>query len=467
MKRFIRHPLISALCISGVCGISTQAMASGFQLWEQDGASLGNYHAGYAAEANDASIAWYNPAGITRIKNQQLVLGATTIVSDFKYKGSVGLTEFSPTIIPPPGIRPVTVMFNNVTAQGGTFNVVPALQYVAPINDSMGFGFSVDAPFGLKTSYGKTSPLRYAATLTSITVVDISPSIGFKISDKASLGVGFDIQRAYADFNSIAGLIDPNPFEVPKTLLAGYDTESRNNANDTGYGFHAGWLYEFTPCTRIGISYHSQVVHHFSGKSKFIGPIANTFNDDEPIVSQRATANIKLPPYTAVSIFNKPSPQWALMGTFTYTQWNTFKTLAFKGVAGLDNNPVTLVEASPNIEVNIPENYRNSWNVSLGANYYPTDTIILRSGIGYDKTPVRNAFRNVQLPDGDRYAISLGAHFQATKTIGLDAGWAHIFFGGVRVNPPAQVFGAETISTNGHVSGAAEVFSGQVTWDIV
>jgi long-chain fatty acid transport protein len=331
----------------------------------------------------------------------------------------------------------------------------------------MGFGLSIVAPFGLKTSYGKSSPLRYAATLTSITVIDISPSIGFKISDKASLGVGLDIQRAYADFNSVAGLINPDAFEVPKTVLTSFDTDSLNNANDTGYGFHAGWLYEFTPCTRLGISYHSQVVHHFSGKSKFVGPIANTFNNDEPIISRRATTNVKLPPYTAVSFFNKPSPQWALMGTVTYTQWNTFKTLALKGAAGLENDPLTLVAPSTTIEIDIPENYQNSWNVSLGANYYPTDTIIIRTGIGYDKTPVRNAYRNVQLPDGDRYAISLGAHFQATKTIGLDAGWAHIFFGGVRVNPPPQVFGAETISTNGRVSGGADVLSGQVTWDIV
>ncbi|MBX3708913.1 MAG: outer membrane protein transport protein [Gammaproteobacteria bacterium] len=464
MNRFCMRRLVSILCTSGLLGVSSQAMASAFQIWEQDGASVGNYHAGYAAEANDASIAWYNPAGITRIKNQQFVFGTSAIVSDFKYKGSVGITELSPTLM---GIVPVTVTFNSVVAQGGNFSLIPNMQYVAPINEWVGFGLSVDAPFGLKTNYGRSTPLRYAATLTSITVVDISPSLGFKISDKASLGVGFDVQKAYAEFNSIAGLIDPFPFGE-KTVLTEEDTESSNKANDTGYGFHLGWLYEFNPCTRVGISYHSQVVHHFSGTSRFSGPIVtDIIMQDGPLVSNRATTNVKLPPYTALSIYHKLNPSWALMATGIYTQWNTFKTLTLKQVAGLANDPLTLVAPSTDIQITIPENYRNTINISLGANYYPTDTIILRGGIGYDQSPVRDTYRNVQLPDGDRYAVALGGHFQATKTLGLDVGWSHIFFNKTKVHPPAQVNGAETVSTNGHVTGGADVLSGQVTWDII
>lgn len=464
MKRFVIRPLIAMLCISG---LSSEVMASAFQIWEQDGASTGNYHAGYAAEASDASIAWYNPAGIPRIQNQQLVLGSAVIVSDFKYKGSIGITERSPVFTPDGITYPFfTQTFPNVTAQGGTFNVPPNLHYVAPISDWIGFGFSIDVPFGLKTNYGERTPLRYASTLTSIDVVDFSPAIGFKISDKASLGVGFDIQRAFADFNSVGALI--NPFE-PKVILPEYNSRSINHADDTGYGVRLGWLYEFTPCTRMGISYHSQVVHHLTGTSKLRGPIADTFNKGEKIVSEHAKANIKLPPYTALTVFHKPSPQVAVMGTLIYTQWNTFKTLTLRNAAGVVNttdidNPVV---SSTNIEVNIPENYHNSWSVSLGANYYPTDTIILRTGVGYDQSPVSNHDRNIQLPDASRYAFALGAHFQATKTIGIDAGWSHIFFlGRVKVNPPAEAVGAQIVNVDGNVRGGADVLTGQITWDI-
>ena len=204
MKRFVMHRLITMLSVAGMLGISSQAMASAFQLWEQDVASLGNYHAGYAAEANDASTAWYNPAGITRIKNQQAVLGAIAITSSFKYNGSVTIVENTP-------VTTITQLFNKVTAHGGIFSLIPNLHYVAPLSESIGFGFSVDAPFGLKTNYGRNTPLRYASTLASIKVMDISPSLGIQLTEKSSFGIGLDIQKSYAELNSVATLLSDIP----------------------------------------------------------------------------------------------------------------------------------------------------------------------------------------------------------------------------------------------------------------
>lgn len=447
MKRFVKRRLITFLCASGIVGISTQAIASGFQLWEQDGASLGNYHAGYAALANDASIAFYNPAGITRIQNQQVVLGGVAITPDFKFRGNVVLVETP---------LPVTT-FPSVVGQGGTFNFVPDLHYVAPITDKIGFGFSVDVPFGLKTDWGRTSPLRYAATLTSITVIDISPSIGFKVTDKGSLGLGFDVQKVDAEFDSVGVIVG----------FQNVDTPSNNKANGTGYGYHLGALYEFSPCTRAGISYHSQVVHHLSGTSKFIGPIATILNNG-PIVANRATTKITLPPYTALSVYHRVKPQWGLMASAIYTQWSTFKTLSLNNFAGaISVPPPQLLAPSAAIQVSIPENYRNSWNVSVGAEYYPTDQIILRGGLGYDQTPVRVAYRNIQLPDNDRYVLAFGGHFQANKCLGFDLSWAHLFVNKVHVNPPPQVMGAQTVTTPGSVTGGADVLGAQVTWNII
>jgi long-chain fatty acid transport protein len=467
MNRFATHRLVNILCAMGLISISTAAQAGAFQIWEQDSVSVGNFHAGYAAEANDASTAWYNPAGIPRIKNQQLIVGVSAIQTRMRYTGNVGVTENSLVLEPAPDIAPVTVNFDSVSAQGGLFNAVPHVQYVAPISDWIGFGFSVDIPFGLKTDYGRSSPLQYVATITSLKVVDITPSLGVQMTDKAYVGVGFDIQRAYAEFNSVGAFIDPDPFTLPRTLDVDMDTESTNKANDTGYGFRLGFLYELTPCTRFGITYHSQVVHHLSGSSKFVGPIADLVNNEMPIVSSRAVANIKLPPYTALSYFSKVTPQWAFMGTFIYTQWNTFQNLSLNQAAGVVDG-IPLVVPDTNINVNIPQHYRNAWNVSVGANYYYSDNILIRAGAGFDQSPVLNAYRTVQVPDNDRWALAIGGHWQASKTIGFDAGWTHVFFAGsAHINPPPQVMGGETVTTSGHVNGSADVVSAQVVWDIL
>ena len=152
MNKFTTRRLVVALCATGMLSLSSHAMASAFQLWEQSGASVGNYHAGYAAAAEDASTAWYNPAGITRFKNQQIVLGGAAVMSSFKYRGSVGL--------PNPTVPSLSQTFNGVTAQGGAFNLVPDLHYVTPLSDKWGFGFSIAAPFGLDTNYGHSTPVK-------------------------------------------------------------------------------------------------------------------------------------------------------------------------------------------------------------------------------------------------------------------------------------------------------------------
>ncbi len=438
MKKFAKNRTIKQVCLLGLMSLSTQAMASGFQLLDQDAVSLGTNHAGYAALANDASIGFYNPAGMMRIKNQQLILAALGVMTDVKFTGdtTVNTIDAGNTQFP-------------VTAQGGNFSLIPALHYVAPLSDWASFGFSINLPFGLKNNYGNGTMLRYTSTRSSATVIDITPSLAFQPTEKGSIGFGFDIQRMYGEFDQVG------------TLGPGLDTPSTNQADGTGYGYHLGGLYELTPTARIGISYHSQVVHHLSGSSKFVGPLANLMNNG-PIVSNRATVNVTLPPYTALSGYYLINPKVAVMGSFIYTQWTTLQNLILNHIAGVD-----LMGPTTDIQIIIPQKFHNTWNFSLGADYYVTDQITLRGGLGYDQTPVRNAYRNVQLPDNDRYSVALGGHYQASKTVGLDIGWSHIFIERANLNPPPQALGSQVVTTNGSVTGGGDVLGGQITWDFV
>ncbi len=70
-------------------GCTTPVMAASYQIWTQDAASVGNYHAGRAAIADDASTNFYNPAGLIRIHNQQLVAGGTPTTSDMRFRGTI------------------------------------------------------------------------------------------------------------------------------------------------------------------------------------------------------------------------------------------------------------------------------------------------------------------------------------------------------------------------------------------
>lgn len=442
MKRYRMRCLITAVAVQGMMTLPSQAIAGAFQLLEQDGASPGNYHAGYAASAEDASIAFYNPAGLTRIKNNQFVLAALGVSTHFRYEGTVAVNTLLLNVPQP------------ATAEGGGFTMIPAFHFGAPITDQIGFGLSIVVPFGLKTNYGYSSFLRYAATMTSVTVVDMSPALGFQLDDKTSLGIGLDIQRMFAEFDVTGGSSTPGAGPI------GLDTVASNKLNDTAYGYHLGALYQFDSATRAGISYHSQVMHHLSGSSKFEGPLAvstvgGTF-------TSRPTTRITLPAYTALSLYHQYGPQWVLMGSVIYTQWNVFKTCILNDTSGLAVGSVP----SQNIQLVVPQHFRNAWNISIGSEYKATDRFTFRGGVGYDQTPVRNAYRNVGLPDNNRYVVALGGHYQAMKKLGFDLSWLHLFVKQTPIAPPPQAIGGQIVTTIGHVNGGADVYAAQVTWDL-
>lgn len=438
-KQFNIKRLFLLMSTAGVVGLSSQAMASAFQLWETDAASIGNYHAGVAAIADDASTAWYNSAGLIRMQNQEVIFGADAVVTDVRFHGTVGTN----TIILPPGPQPVST-------QGGQYGTLPFLHYAAPISDRFAFGLSIDAPFGLKTDYGNATFARYAATLTSLTIIDYSPSLAIGIiPNRWSIGFGPDLQKLSAEFDLTGTAFTP-----------ALDTQAHNDGSDYGWGYHIGTLVQITDKTRLGLNFHSKIHHSVSGHSTFYGPLATDVTG-VPQFSPNLTTNITMPASTTFSAFHGLNHCWDLLGSVTYTQWSVLKDLILQNASGIEGGV-----SSDSILVTIPEHYKNSWNYSVGTNFHPNDQWILRTGIGFDQTPVQDAYRNLQLPDSDRIAVGLGAHFQATKAIGFDAGWTHVFGMNTRINNVSTTFGDQTATVNGAVASSADVYGLQIKWDI-
>lgn len=432
---------------SGICVYSSTALASGFQLFEQNAVNMGDFTAGGAAIAEDASTAYYNPAGMVRIPNQQLVLSADGVITDIKFSGTNTWT--SPLV---PGFA-YSQTQNNI--QGGNANIVPAAHYVAPMCDWLVLGFSAVVPFGLETSYPLSSALRYSATHTKLKTIDYSPSIGFKLNNQFSLGVGFDPVRLNVDLDSIAGL----PTNPNNPAL--FDSRAENSASAWGYGWHAGALYQFCSKTRVGLAYHSKLNFDLKGDSRLAGPIAN----NGVFYSNVLQTNLTLPSSTTFSIYQDINPCWAADASVVYTQWSMFnKNLAIHNVQSATIDPITHLFIPVLIDSVIPQHFRNTWRVAVGGIYKPTKCLLLRAGVGVDQTPTNNADRNARLPDSDRFATAIGAHYQATKTIGFDVGWTHIFERDTNISVPT-VTGIQTSTAVGSYHNHVDLVGAQFTWD--
>jgi long-chain fatty acid transport protein len=463
-----RHkPLRTIVNAAVVTVITTSAAHAGaFSLYtESSAAAIGNYAAGTAAEAADASIGWYNPAGLTLIKEQQVVFGGVGVFPASKISGTSTFTA-----APAPYIQ----SFSNIDGAENAF--VPSAHYALPLGDKATFGFSVVAPFGLSTDWGVDSPVRYQATFTELITSNFSPELGAKLSDNFAVGAGLDLQYARVKFNRMLGL--PTILQALTDPPAGLDSLSYNKGNSFGVGYHVGLMGMFNDKhSRVGINYQSKMRHTFNGYSQLSGPLANGGNIFDPTLAFSVRRNnnlssnpIELPDVVTLSGYHDLNENFALLGSVVYTGWSSFKTIQLNNVAapsfdGGGNITSVIVNSAS------PQNYKDVWRVAVGANYHLNTMWMLRVGGGYDQSPLNNVYRDVRLPDADRWALSVGTHYQARPNLGIDVGYTHLFGANEPTINRTDVLSRTATSTssynvNATVNANADLVGAQVVWAI-
>lgn len=433
--------------------------ASGFALYtEASTVAVGNFAAGIAAEAPDASTAWYNPAGLVLFSSPQIVLSGVGVFPNVELTGtSTFFTE---------GVPPYIETFTDIQAAKNA--LIPATYVAIPLGPNSAFGFSIVAPFGLATEYDYESRVRYAATFTEVLTIDISPELAGRLTENLSVGAGIDFEWARVKFNNMLG----SPATLQALQAAGgpvtpysLDSLSFNRAQSFALGFHAGIMGIFNNNhTRAGLNYQHSMKHTFRGKSRLRGPLADdpsVFNPVGTFQTEYLFGNdIELPSTTTFSLYHDLNDRLALLGSVVYTGWGVFKNIQLNNLAVFSSEADDQVL----ISANTLQNYRNSWRFALGANYQVNEKLKVRAGGGWDQTPTKDAYRDVRLPDNNRGAISVGAHYQAYPHIGLDVGYTHLFIKEGTIDKTTQLGLESYYNVDANFRGSAEIVGLQVTW---
>jgi len=442
--------------------------AGGFSLYTEGSVvAIGNYAAGIAAEAADASIGWYNPAGLVLIKQQQALLGGIGVFPSTELTGTSTYT-----LLPP--LAPVTYMQPFSNLQGAENAVVPSLHYALPLGERATFGLSIVSPFGLSTNYGLTSPVRYAATLSKLQTVNVAPELGGKLSDNWSIGGGLDLQYATVKFNSIIGSPPLAEAYAPSQPMY-LDSTSKNSGSSFGVGFHAGVLGVFNAeHTRVGVNYQSRMHHNFYGVSSLTGRLADAsvmLTDPMAQVTTNTlfSNGIELPDVLTISGYQDINTRLAILGSVVYTGWSSFNKIVLNNVVipygpGTGEPPILLDNTTI-------EDYRDVWRFAVGANYRLMPQWLLRGGIGYDQTPTTDAHRDVRLPDADRFALSIGTHYQVKPNWGFDIGYTYLFARGnstidntIMLPDSKSLPAIASYNVNANVQAHAQLVGLQVVW---
>jgi len=431
--------------LGDLAGGCEAVLAGGFAITEQSASAAGTATAGAGAIAEDAGTVFYNPAGMSFLESDQLLIAGNVFFldNDFSNRGTadgtgnpiVGTEDFKNPVIP----------------VGSLFGVVE-------LTDGIKLGLGITSPFGLSSEYEDEWVGRYNTLLSAITTIDINPAVSVRVTDWLSIGAGFSAQFAEGrrrndlDFGTICF----NQFFGPGSCTAlglvpqGADGRLTIKASDWGFGYNLGVLIAPQPQTRIGIAYRSEVHHRLEGDADYDVPAAampltlggSLFQNTD------ASAEITLPASLSASLYHELSPQLALLGDITWTRWRSFETLRIDFA-----NP-----AQPDIVQE--EDWKDVFRYSIGLRYKPAEPYVVRLGFAYDETPIRDSLRNPGIPGNDRLVFAIGAGIRLSEAITIDLGYTYNH----ELDASVRQFRPESGTVAGDYRNRVHILSGQLRW---
>ncbi|WP_462378952.1 OmpP1/FadL family transporter [Pseudomonas sp. Marseille-QA0892] len=406
--------------------LASQAHASGFALNEQSISSMGMAFAGRASSASDASVVYGNPAGMSLLNREQVTLGAAGIFarSDIKDGNASLNTPFGAQTIPGSndGDMVPTV-------------AVPLGYYVKPIDDRWAFGLGVYVPFGLLTDYESSFQGRYFGDYSEVEVITFQPTVSFRINDQLSVGFGPTINR-------IEGKLESAIFTGTAN-----DGRAKIEGDDTAYGFNAGILYEVTPQTKLGLTYHSKVDYKLEGHTRYSGvPGAGKYD---------ASLDLKTPETVDFGISHALNDQWTLHASATWTRWSRLESLRVEN-SGTPSPQLATIE-----EV---QDWKDTWTYSVGAEYQLNPQWVLRAGVGYDESPANNEHRSPRVPINDRTNFSVGFGWSPTQDLTVDFAYLYLREKDADVSQTRQVNAVASQSYSAKYENSAHTVGAQLTY---
>jgi long-chain fatty acid transport protein len=403
---YVRLMWLSAAALAAGSAAISEAQAGAFGVREQSSYFAGDAYAGSAAGGDISSMFW-NPAATATLPGFNSSSSYSGIIGQATEHATGGLFVTGNPAAGAPGL--------GTSSDVGTTAFVPASYLTLQLTDKLYAGVALNAPFGFITKPDNTWAGSPIATTTKVFSLDANPTVAYKITPTLTVGAGvqieyFEIKLERDSFNS---------------AIVGPLTPSRSyKADDVGVGATAGVLWQPREGTSVGLGYRSAVTVNVNGLYTNGAFTALTPGGlvGVPGFSAIANGKLTLPDELTFSFRQAVTPQLTLLGTAEWDRWSSIGNVSATG-AGCAS---ALFPAGTCETLHL--NYEDGWFFSLGAEYAYSPSLTLRTGVGYEISPVKDSVRDILLPDSNRVHLNFGASYKWSDKITINAAYSHIFF---------------------------------------
>ncbi len=366
--------------------VSLEAGAVGLRLPNQDPEAIARGNA-FVATADNPSAIYYNPAGITQLKGQNVQAGLYFLSTGIDYESPTGATAKT----------------------DSSLQSAPQLYYVNSLESvPISFGLGVYVPFGLALDWGDNNPFRTLVQDGKLLYLCVNPVVAWSVHPKLSVAIGPTIN--YSQANLTRGVAVPGD-------------QFKFDGDGTGYGFNAGVRWEPHRQWALGLNYRYSTTIEYRGDADIDLLVPASMS-----LSSSAKAEIRFPQYVVAGVSFRPTEKWNLEVNVDWTDWDNLNAIPLTGAPGGDQV--------------IPLNYRSSWMYefgvtrSLGRGYYLSGGYFFSENSSPDRnfTPL--------VPDSDLHLGSLGLSYRGKRW-----SWAAAYHFGY--NPGRTVSGSQSGSLVG------------------
>jgi len=366
----MKNILLKTVALSLVA--SSAIYAGGYKIPETSTNAIA-LSAANIAHNKSADAAYYNPANMMFMKNENALEADLIYVglSPVKFKGSADVAG--------------TTVSGDISAQSESF-ILPSINYVSSEFDNVRVGLSISVPGGLSKRWNN-SPAKDSAKEFTLEVVEVNPTVAFKLSKNLSMGLGF---RAI----SSKGV-------VKSTSLA-----SRDMTGDSlNYGYNLALSYRPINALEVALTYRSNVDLTEKGNAKLNIGAAKVYDGG-------ANVTVPLPATLSLALAYTLSTKTTLEFVYEKNYWSAYSSLDFGYVSSI---PLII---QPVMDAPIAKNWNDTNTYRLGITQ-ELDNLTLMAGAVIDNSPVPDSSLSFELPDSNSLSLSFGGRYKLNDKMSI------------------------------------------------
>ncbi len=397
MKKIV----LSTALLAGVL-----SYAGGFRVSLQGVKQLAMAHT--SAHAEDASVTFFNPAGMSFIPSRLSIVaggfGAGNKVT-FQNLNTLKSTETDNPIGTP---------------------IYAAVAYKA--TDKLSVGFSFTTPFGSTIEWPENWEGRELVQRLELKSYYFQPMVSYKFNDWLAFGASYIYAKGNVNWDKAV------------TQFGG-QVNLDSKASGHGYGF--GFYFRPDPKLDVSIAYRSPVdMKAKDGTATFTFPQSSVYSllGVDASGKDAFTATLPLVEEYTIGLTYKVTPKWLVSADFNYHGWSRYTQLTLDFAKAPVGN-----QADPTVSVS-PKNFRNSKTFRLGTQYAFTDMIYGRLGAYYDESPYSGSHFIPETPSFNTYVVTGGVGFKL-KQFGVDVAGGYAMPQAREVNNTAIGFSGQAKAT--------------------